>query len=99
MNSQTLYSNSQLSRMLSDGAKLAAIDAVTLLESGFNVAAKAMVKDYGLTYLDLVFAGQKLNNCEHVCKAEALELLDLLSTEKARLLALRSAQNRAYSQA
>ena len=83
--------------MLSDGAKLAAIDAVTLLESGFTISAKVMVKDYGLTYLDLVFAGQKLRNDEHVCKAEALELLDLLSTEKARLLALRSAQKGAYS--
>lgn len=92
-----LYSNSQLERLISDGTKLAAIDAVTLLESGFTVAAKAMVKDYGLTYIDLVFAGQKLKNSEHVCKAEALELLDLLSTDKARLLALREAQKGAFA--
>jgi len=98
MNSSLFPSNAHCAAILADGKRLASLDAVTLLGSGFKIAAKQMVKDYDLDYLSLVEAGLSINNSVSVSKAEALELLDLLSTEKARLLALRESQRSAYSE-
>lgn len=77
------------------GARLAATDAVTLLEAGFAIAARATVKEFKINYLDLVAASLTLGNSQQIAKAEALLLLDLQSIDILRLLALRDAHAKA----
>lgn len=80
-----------------ESPKLHATDAITLLEAGFTIAARATVKEFKINYLDLVAASLTLGNSQQVAKAEALLLLDLQSIDILRLLALRDAQRGAYA--